>query len=129
MIKQIEAKVVNRLRQVTSAIMQDGANQVSVITSTAERQAAVEFARAAAIRPKIVGETLQKIAQDSEVADTMFTILETQRLLEKQTQVVLIPPKSELIAQFMATGALPTMPPRVPENARAAQTGTHRPNT
>ena len=40
MIKGIEAKVVNRLRQVTSAIKQDGANQVSIITSTAERQAA-----------------------------------------------------------------------------------------
>ena len=49
MIKQIEEKVVNRLRQVTSAIKQDGANQVSIITSTAERQAAVEFAKAAAI--------------------------------------------------------------------------------
>ena len=38
MIQQIEAKVVNRLRQVTSAIKQDGANQVSIITSTAERR-------------------------------------------------------------------------------------------
>ena len=35
MIAQIEAKVVNRLRQVTSAIQQDGMNQVSIITSTA----------------------------------------------------------------------------------------------
>ena len=51
MIRQIEEKVVNRLRQVTSAIKQDGANQVSIITSTAERQAAVEFAKAAAMRP------------------------------------------------------------------------------
>src|SRR5207248_7799203 len=55
MIKQIEEKVVNRLRQVTSAIRQDGANQVSIITSTAERQAAIEFAKAAAMRPQIVG--------------------------------------------------------------------------
>ena len=51
MIQQIEEKVVNRLRQVTSAIKQAGANQVSVITSSAEREAAVEFAKAAAIRP------------------------------------------------------------------------------
>ena len=35
LIQQIEAKVVNRLRQVTSAIKQDGANQVNIITSTA----------------------------------------------------------------------------------------------
>ena len=53
--QQIEAKVVNRLRQVTSAIKQDGANQVSIITSTAERQAAIEFAKAGAMRPEIVG--------------------------------------------------------------------------
>ncbi|MEI6290144.1 MAG: SPFH domain-containing protein, partial [Chloroflexota bacterium] len=51
MIQQIEAKVVNRLRQVTSAIKQDGANQVNIITSTADRQAAIEFAKAGAIRP------------------------------------------------------------------------------
>ena len=50
MIRQIEEKVVNRLRQVTSAIRQAGANQVSVITSSAEREAAIEFAKAAAIR-------------------------------------------------------------------------------
>ena len=55
MIKQIEEKVVNRLRQVTSAIKQDGANQVNIITSTAEREAAIEFAKAAAMRPQIVG--------------------------------------------------------------------------
>ncbi len=35
MIRQIEAKVVNRLRQVTSAIKQDGTNQVNIIASTA----------------------------------------------------------------------------------------------
>ncbi len=32
MMRQIESKVVNRLRQVTAAIKQDGANQVSIIT-------------------------------------------------------------------------------------------------
>src|SRR5437870_4544018 len=67
MIRQIEEKVVNQLRQVTSAIRQDGANQVSVITSTAERQASVEFARAAATRPQIVGSALQVISTDADV--------------------------------------------------------------
>jgi regulator of protease activity HflC (stomatin/prohibitin superfamily) len=81
MIHQIESKVVNRLRQVTSAIKQDGANQVSIITSTAERKAAVEFAKAAAIRPQLVCEALLKISQDPETADAMFTVLETQKLL------------------------------------------------
>src|SRR5262249_8977428 len=68
MIRQIEEKVVNRLRQVTSAIRQDGANQVSIITSTADRQAAIEFAKAAALRPSIVGAALQRITRDPEVA-------------------------------------------------------------
>ena len=36
MIKQIEEKVVNRLRQVTAAIKQDGENQVNIIASTAQ---------------------------------------------------------------------------------------------
>ncbi|MEZ0295010.1 MAG: SPFH domain-containing protein, partial [Candidatus Methylacidiphilales bacterium] len=48
MIRQIEEKVVNRLRQVTSAIRQHGANQVNLMTSTADRQAASAFAKAAA---------------------------------------------------------------------------------
>jgi regulator of protease activity HflC (stomatin/prohibitin superfamily) len=109
MIRQIEAKVVNRLRQVTSAIKQDGANQVSIITSTAEREAAVEFAKAAAIRPRIVGESLQKIAQDPVVSDAMFTILETQRLLDKQAQIILVPPQNALLNQIMA--ASPTSAP------------------
>src|ERR1043166_4131219 len=79
MIRQIEEKVVNRLRQVTSSIKQDGANQVSIITSTAERQAAVEFAKAAAIRPSIVGEALNQVAADPEVEAAMFEILEIGR--------------------------------------------------
>src|SRR6185295_7755152 len=62
MIRQIEEKVVNRLRQVTAAIKQDGANQVNIISSTAEREAAVEFAKAQAIRPQIVGTALHEIA-------------------------------------------------------------------
>ena len=74
MIRQIESKVVNRLRQVTSAIKQDGANQVSIITSTAERQAAVEFAKAAAVRPAIVGKAMAEISRDAEVAEAMFAL-------------------------------------------------------
>jgi len=102
MIQQIEEKVVNRLRQVTSAIKQDGANQVSIITSTAERQAAVEFARAQAMRPQIVGAALEKISADPEVAAALFEILETQRLLESQAQITLLPEGHELLGQLLA---------------------------
>lgn len=91
MIRQIEEKVVNRLRQVTSAIRQDGANQVSVITSSAERTAAVEFARAAAIRPEIVGAALRDISKDPAISEAMFEVLEVQRLLESQARVTLLP--------------------------------------
>lgn len=107
MIKGIEAKVVNRLRQVTSAIKQDGANQVSIITSTAERQAAIEFAKAAAMRPQIVGDALQRISQDADIARAMFQILETQRLLDGKAEITIIPQKSGIIGDLLATGGTP----------------------
>lgn len=102
MIKQIEEKVVNRLRQVTSAIKQDGANQVSIITSTAERQAAIEFAKAAAMRPRIVGAGLQAIARDPAISRAMFDILETQRMLEGEADITLVPQGNGLLAELSA---------------------------
>ncbi len=102
MIKQIESKVVNRLRQVTSAIKQDGANQVNVIASAAERAAAVEFAKATATRPRIVGDALRQIMQDKDVAEAVFKVLETQRLLNSKAAITLIPPGADLIARFIA---------------------------
>jgi len=106
MIQQIEEKVVNRLRQVTSAIRQDGTNQVNLITSTADRQAAVEFAKAAAMRPFIVGSALNTIAQDKEVAEVMFEILENQKMLEGNVNVTLIPPdlRGDGLTQFLTAG-------------------------
>ncbi len=112
MIQQIEEKVVNRLRQVTSAIKQDGINQVSIITSTAERQAAIEFARAQAMRPKIVGAALQEISADPEVADAVFEILETQRLLGSQAQITLLPEGREFLGQLLAAEAKAPAPPQ-----------------
>ncbi|MBI1177263.1 SPFH/Band 7/PHB domain protein [bacterium] len=113
MIKQIESKVVNRLRQVTSAIKQDGANQVSIITSTAERKAAVEFAKAAAIRPQIVGEALQRISQDREVSSALFAALEAQRLIEGAAGITLVPSNSDTLTAVMAAEGQ-TSPPRLP---------------
>jgi regulator of protease activity HflC (stomatin/prohibitin superfamily) len=105
MIKGIEAKVVNRLRQVTSAIKQDGANQVSIITSTAERQAAIELSKAAAMRPRIVGDALQRIGQDAEIAAAMFEILETQRILDSKAEITLVPRKSGVLSDLLAASA------------------------
>jgi len=103
MIQQIEEKVVNRLRQVTAAIRQDGANQVSIITSRAEREAAVEFGKAKAMRPKIVGEALKAISADHNVANALFEILETQQVLEGGATLTLIPDSNNLMGQLIAT--------------------------
>lgn len=105
MVRQIEEKVVNRLRQVTSAIRQDGANRVNIIGSTAEKEAAVEFARAQAIRSEIVGQELQKISQDPEVSEVLFEILETQKIVEGQADITVLPARSrqDLLTQFAAT--------------------------
>ncbi len=104
MIKQIEEKVVNRLRQVTSAIKQDGANQVSIITSSAEREAAVEIAKAAVVRPNMIGTALKEISGDPEVADALFEILETQRILDNKPKLTLFleGAKGRLIADLLA---------------------------
>ena len=102
MITQIEAKVVNRLRQVTSAIKQDGANQVSIIASTAERKAAIEFAKAEAMRPQIVGEALNAIAVDPDVANALFEILETQKITDGKASLTLMPSGSAPLAKLFA---------------------------
>src|SRR5882672_1543916 len=102
MIRQIESKVVNRLRQVTSAIKQDGANQVSIITSTADRTAAVEFAKAAALRPAVVGEALQRISTDPDVSSAMFEILEAQKIIEGEARITILPKGNGLLAELLA---------------------------
>lgn len=103
MINQIQAKVVNRLRQVTSTIKQDGTNQVNIITSTADRQAAVEFAKAGAIRPDIVGTGLKEISEDPEVLKTLFEVLETQRILASGAAITLVPTKSPFLSDLLAS--------------------------
>jgi regulator of protease activity HflC (stomatin/prohibitin superfamily) len=117
MIRQIEEKVVNRLRQVTSSIKQDGANQVSIITSTAERQAAVEFAKAAAMRPRIVGEALNQVASDPEVQTAVFEILEIQKILDSKARITLIPQNSGILPELLAARSGETSTPSSPSPA------------
>lgn len=107
MIRQIEGKVVNRLRQVTSAIKQDGANQVNIITSSAQKTAATEFAKAAAMRPLIVGNALREIARDKAVSECLFEVLEMQNILASGADIVLIPKGQELMSQLFATAPAP----------------------
>ncbi len=119
MIGQIQEKVVNRLRQVTSAIKQDGVNQVSIITSTAENQAAAEFAKAAAVRPKIVGEALRDICVDPEISQALFDVLEVQRLAEGQARITMIPGRTLLLREMLAAEAVDGPPPP-PEKTKPA---------
>ena len=118
MVTQIESKVVNRLRQVTSAIKQDGLNQVNIIRSKAEQEASVEFARAASMRPKILSEAIDKVSKDGEVLSTMFDILECQRIVEGKNNLILIPEgaRNNLTAQLLATGDVNAVPPEEKEN-------------
>jgi regulator of protease activity HflC (stomatin/prohibitin superfamily) len=107
MISQIEQKVVNRLRQVTAGIQQDGANRVNVIRSAAEREAATEFAKAAAMRPQIVGSALSAVARDKELCDALFDVLETQNLLQNQKLIVTLMPKyAQLLGELEASRGL-----------------------
>lgn len=120
MIRQIEEKVVNRLRQVTSAIKQAGANQVSVITSSAEREAAVELAKAAVIRPSTLRQVFEEVANVPAVSEALFQILETQRMLSSGARLMLLPagPHGRVLSTLLAADATQKAPPTDAERGR-----------
>lgn len=91
MIREIERKVVNRLRQVTASMRQDGDNQVAIIRSQAEKEAAQRLGRAQAERPRIVGEALSKIRKNPDVADALFQLLDLQATLRSPGHITLVP--------------------------------------
>ena len=112
MIRQIEQKVVNRLRQVTSAIRQAGNNQVDIITSAADRQAATEFAKARSVRPQLVGEALREIGEDQDVLNAVFETLEVDRITKGGAEVTLIPDgKYETLVSLLAGTGKDLTPP------------------
>ena len=97
MIQQIQNKVVNRLRQVTAAIMQEGANQVSIITNTAERKAAIDFGKASAIRPNIVGKLFNVISQDAQLCDAFLEILEINRIVSNKIPLYVLSEQMQIL--------------------------------
>ncbi len=113
MIKQIEEKVVNRLRQVTAAIKQDGENQVNIIASTAQRQASIAFAEAAALRPKIVGAALKQVSAQPDILEAMFEIMEVQRVVENGAEITMLPKNAEFLKEMLAArgGRVPVPAP------------------
>jgi len=113
MIHQIEQKVVNRLTQVTSAIRQAGDNQVDIIKSRAEREASIEFAKAHAVRPRLVGEALRQIGEDPEVVDTLFSVLETQEILSGSAEVIMMPTGAGILPALEAEREVPRTPPPI----------------
>ena len=62
----------------------------------------MEFAKASALRPRIVGQSLQKIAADGDVLNAMFEILELQKMLEGNAQLTLVPAGSGVLAELLA---------------------------
>jgi hypothetical protein len=94
---------------------------VSIITSTAERQAAVEFAKAAAMRPRIVGDALNTVAADPDVEAAMFEILEIQKIIDSKARITLIPEKGGFLSELLATARTPeaTSPPKAPATAQS----------
>jgi regulator of protease activity HflC (stomatin/prohibitin superfamily) len=113
MIHQIEQKVINRLRQVTSAIRQAGDNQVDIIKSKAEREASIEFAKAQAVRPRLVGEALREIGQDREVIETLFALLETQEIVAGGSEVILMPTGAGILPALEAERDVARTPPPI----------------
>jgi hypothetical protein len=75
---------------------------VNIITSTAESQAAIEFAKAAAVRPQIVGAALQKISQDPEISKALFESLETQNIIDGQASITIVPRNSGVLNELLA---------------------------
>lgn len=123
MLAQIQQKVANRLLQVTSAIRQAGANQVDVIKSAADKEAAQEFARAQAMRPQIVGETLSAIAATPDVTRALLEILEIERLRKSKGKLTLVPQESSLIADLLAANS-PTAEAGLPSARMQEHSGT-----
>jgi len=76
MIMEIQRKVVNRLRQVTAAMKQAGDNEVALIHSSADMQAAQRLGEAQAVRPMVIGKALAEIRRNPEVAEALFKLLD-----------------------------------------------------
>jgi hypothetical protein len=99
---------------------------VSVITSSAEREAAFEFAKAAAIRPATLGQAFREIAREPAVSEALFDILETQRLLAGSARLVLLPsgPHGRMLGTLLAAdtaGAAPSPASTLPAASRPQQ--------
>jgi hypothetical protein len=75
----------------------------------------VEFAKAAAIRPNTLGQAFQEIAREPAVAEALFDVLETQKLISAKCRISLLPGggHGRMLANLMAAES----PAPTPEKA------------
>jgi regulator of protease activity HflC (stomatin/prohibitin superfamily) len=98
MVHNITDKVVKRLVQVTSAMKQDGENRVGLIKSETAKKVSQKMAEAKAIRPEVVGKTLNEIAgADRLILNAVLEVMETENLLESDSRIDLVPEGIQLI--------------------------------
>lgn len=57
------------------------------------------------MRPQIVGDALQRISQDPDIARAMFEILETEKILESKAEITLMPGGRAVLGDVLAAGA------------------------
>lgn len=53
------------------------------------------------MRPEIVGEAVQEIARDPEIAHAMFEILEIGKITEGKAEITLVPKNATLLIETM----------------------------
>ena len=69
----------------------DAAEEPKELFALDGREAAIEFARAAAVCPQLVGEAFGEIAKDQDVVGALLRVLEVKQLLETNGEITLIP--------------------------------------
>jgi regulator of protease activity HflC (stomatin/prohibitin superfamily) len=103
MVDNITEKVVKRLVQVTSAMKQDGDNRVGLIRSQTANKVSQKMAEAGAVRPRVVGATLNRIgSQDPEILEAVLDVMEIERLLKSGARVTIMPRGGSFLVQLAA---------------------------
>jgi len=54
------------------------------------------------MRPQIVGAALQKISQDGDISRALFSVLETQNIIEGEAAITLIPKNAPILRELVA---------------------------
>ena len=109
MIKQIEEKVVNRLAAGDFRDQAGGRQPGERDHQFGGARGALEFAKAAAIRPGTLGQALQEIAQEAAVSNALFDVLETQKLTQGDAQLVMVSSggQARLLTELLAATPSP----------------------